>query len=199
MLFRSLSPIVSVNPLNGVRKPGSVGPPVPGVEVKVVGEDRKNLPSGEMGELAVKGHNVMKGYFNREEETRESLEDNWLYTGDMAKIDEDGYIYIVDRKKDLIIVDGMNIYPREVEDLVMEHDSIEECAMVGVPDGRGSELTVLYLKKKENAVIDDNEIRAYLKGQLAQFKIPKRIRFIEELPKTATGKIKKAELRKWKL
>jgi long-chain acyl-CoA synthetase len=193
------SPIVSVNPLNGVRKPGSVGPPVPGVQVKVVGEDRKDLPPGEMGELAVKGHNVMKGYFNRDEETREALEDNWLYTGDMAKIDEDGYIYIVDRKKDLIIVDGMNIYPREVEDLVMEHDSVEECAMIGVPDGRGSELTVLYMKKAEDAVIDDNEIRAYLKGQLAQFKIPKRIRFIEELPKTATGKIKKAELRKWKL
>jgi long-chain acyl-CoA synthetase len=193
------SPIVSVNPLRGVRKPGSVGPPVAGVDVKVIGEDGESLPAGEVGELVVKGHNTMKGYFNREEETREVLKDNWLYTGDMARIDEDGYIFIVDRKKDLIIVDGMNIYPREVEYLVMEHDSVEECAMVGIPDGRGSEITVLFLKKAENAVINDSDIKDYLKERLAQFKIPKRIRFIEEFPKTATGKIKKAELRKWKL
>ena len=193
------SPIVSVNPLRGVRKPGSVGPPVHGVEVKVIGENGESLPSGEVGELAVKGHNTMKGYFNREEETREVLKDNWLYTGDMARIDEDGYIFIVDRKKDLIIVDGMNIYPREVEDFVMEHGSIEECAMVGIADGRGSEITVLYLKNEENSVITDSEIGDYLKERLAKFKIPKRIRFIEEFPKTATGKIRKTELRKWKL
>ncbi|HDH06110.1 MAG TPA: long-chain fatty acid--CoA ligase [Nitrospirae bacterium] len=193
------SPIVAVNPLDGVRKPASVGPPLPGIEVAVIGEDGKKKPAGEIGELIVKGPNVMKGYFNKEEETKAVLKNGWLYTGDMAKIDEDGYIYIVDRKKDVIIIDGMNIYPGEIENFVMKHPSIEECAMVGIPDGRGSEISILFIKKKDNTVVDEREVNNYLKGQIARFKIPKRILFIEEFPKTATGKIKKTELRKWKL
>lgn len=193
------SPVVSVNPFKGARKPSSVGPPVPGVEVAVVGENGAPMPAGEIGELKVRGPNVMKGYFKREEETAEVLKDGWLYTGDLARIDEDGYIYIVDRKKDLIIVDGMNIYPREVEDFVLQHNAIDECAMVGIPDGRGSEISILFLKRAENADVEDEEIRSYLKGNLARYKIPRRIMFIEEFPKTATGKIKKSELRKWKL
>jgi long-chain acyl-CoA synthetase len=193
------SPVVAVNPLKGVRKPASVGPPVPGVEVAVVGEDGRKLPAGETGELIVKGPNVMKGYFNKPEETEAVLRKGWLYTGDMARIDEDGYIYIVDRKKDLIIVDGMNVYPREVEDFILKHSSVEECAMVGIPDGRGSETPILYIKKKDDAVIGETEIRNYLKGKIAQFKNPKKIIFIDEFPKTATGKIKKTELRKHKL
>lgn len=190
------SPVVAVNPLEGVRKPTSVGPPVPGVEVAVVGEDGGKLPAGQTGELIVKGPNIMKGYFNKPEETEEVLRNGWLYTGDMARIDEDGYIYIVDRKKDLIIVDGMNVYPREVEDFVLKNHSVEECAMVGIPDGRGSETPILYIKKKEDAVIGEAEIRNYLKGKIAQFKTPKKILFIDEFPKTATGKIKKTELRR---
>lgn len=190
------SPVVSVNPLKGIRKPSSVGPPIPGVEVAVVGENGKRLPTGMVGELIVKGPNVMKGYFNKEEETRGVLKDGWLYTGDMAKLDEDGYIYIVDRKKDLIIVDGMNIYPREVEDLIIKLPSVEECAMVGIPDGRGSEITILFIKLKEGHLMDEREIRSYLRAHVAQFKIPKRIIFVDEFPKTATGKIKKGELRK---
>lgn len=193
------SPVVSVNPFKGARKPSSVGPPVPGVEVAVVGENGAPMPAGEIGELKVRGPNVMKGYFKREEETAEVLKDGWLHTGDLARIDEDGYIYIVDRKKDLIIVDGMNIYPREVEDFVLQHNAIDECAMVGIPDGRGSEISILFLKRAENADVEDEEIRSYLKGNLARYKIPRRIMFIEEFPKTATGKIKKSELRKWKL
>ncbi|HDH53176.1 MAG TPA: fatty acid--CoA ligase, partial [Nitrospirae bacterium] len=193
------SPVVAVNPLKGARKPGSVGPPLPGIEVAVIGEDGKKMPAGEIGELILKGPNVMKGYFNKEEETRAALKNGWLYTGDMAKIDEDGYIYIVDRKKDLIIIDGMNIYPGEIENFVMKHPSVEECAMVGIPDGRGSEISILFIKKKDNTVIGKREVNNYLKGHIAQFKIPKRIMFIEEFPKTATGKIKKTELRKWKL
>ena len=182
-----------------MRKPASVGLPLPGIEVAVAGEDGRFLPEGEIGELAVKGPNVMKGYFNRKQETETVLKSGWLYTGDMAKIDNDGYIYIVDRKKDLIIVDGMNVYPREVEDFVMRLPYIEECAMAGIRDGKGSEITVLFAKKKENAVIDESEIRNSMKGHLAQFKIPRKIIFVDEFPKTATGKIKKAELRKWKL
>ena len=193
------SPVVSVNPLNGVRKPGSVGPPLPGVEAATVGEDGRLLEKGKTGELIVKGPNVMEGYFNKEKETNETIKDGWLYTGDIAKIDEDGYIYIVDRKKDLIIVDGMNIYPREVEDIVIKHQAVEECAMVGVPDDKGYELPILFIKKKEDAVLSEKETRGHLKGRVAQFKMPKRIIFIEEFPKTATGKIKKTELRKWKV
>ncbi len=190
------SPVVSVNPLKGARKPGSVGPPLPGVEVAVIGEDGERMRAGEIGELIVKGPNVMKGYFNREEETGEVLKDGWLYTGDMAKIDEDGYIYIVDRKKDVIIIDGMNVYPKQVEDFVIKHPLIEECAMVGIPDGRGSEIPVLFLKKADNAAVGENEVRDYLKGHIAQFKMPRRMVFVDQFPKTATGKIKKIELRK---
>lgn len=190
------SPVVAVNPLKGIRKPSSVGPPVPGVEAAIIGEDGNKVPAGTVGELIVKGPNIMKGYFNKEEETWAALRDGWLYTGDMAKIDEDGYIFIVDRKKDMIIVDGMNIYPREVEDIIMGLASVEECAMVGVPDGRGSETPLLYIKKKADADIDEADIRDRLKGRIAQFKIPRKIIFIDEFPKTATGKIKKTELRK---
>jgi long-chain acyl-CoA synthetase len=189
------SPVVAVNPIKGMRKPTSVGPPLPGIEVSVVGEEGETMPVEGIGELIVNGPNVMKGYFNRKEETEAALKGGWLHTGDLAKIDSDGYIYIVDRKKDLIIVDGMNIYPREVEDFVMKHSSVEECAMVGVPDGRGSEKSILLLKKKEDAQLDEKGMRDYLKGNIAQFKIPKRIVFVDEFPKTATGKIKKAELR----
>lgn len=193
------SPVVAVTPLAGIQKRCSVGPPLPGIEVAVVGEDGRRMAVGETGELIAKGPNVMKGYFNKEKETKEVLKEGWLYTGDMAKIDEDGYIYIIDRKKDLIIIDGMNIYPREVEDVVMKHPSVEECAMVGIPDGRGSEISMLFVKKKDNAVLDEKLVRDCLKGHVAQFKIPRRIIFLEEFPKTATGKIKKNELRKWKI
>ncbi len=193
------SPVVAVNPLKGVRKLTSVGPPIPGVKVSVIGEDGQDLPVESPGELKVRGPNVMKGYFNRKEETADALKGGWLHTGDIAKIDADGYIYIVDRKKDLIIADGMNIYPREVEDLIMEHEVVEECAMVGIADGRGSETSVLYVKSREDTHLNENDLRNHIKGRLARFKIPRRIIFIDEFPKTATGKIKKAELRLRKL
>lgn len=193
------SPVVAVNRPAGIRKPMSVGPPLPGIKVSVIAEDGTRLSSGETGELIVEGPNVMKGYFNKEEETNAVLNGSWLHTGDMARIDQEGHIFIVDRKKDLIIVDGMNIYPREVEDLVCRHPYVEECAMVGIPDGKGSEMTCLYVKQKEGASVDGSEVRAHMKGNIARFKIPRRIKFIEEFPKTATGKIIKAELRKLKL
>ncbi len=193
------SPVVAVNPIDGIRKTGSVGPPLPGIETAVAGEDGRILPAGEVGELIVRGPNVMKGYFNKDSETGEVLKDGWLYTGDMAKIDADGYIFIVDRKKDLIIVDGMNIYPREVEDVIIKHPLIEECAMVGASTGKGSEIPVLFIKKKDNADIKEKEIRSYLKGQIANFKMPRRVIFVDEFPKTATGKIKKTELRKYNI
>lgn len=189
------SPVVSVNPLYGIRKPNSVGLPLPGIDVAVVGEDGRFLGKGEIGELILRGPNVMKGYFRRDEETASVLKDGWLYTGDMARIDEDGYIYIVDRKKDLIIIDGMNVYPREVEDIVVKHPAVEECAMVGIPDGRGSETPILFIKKKENTLLTEEEIREHMRGKVASFKTPRRIIFVEEFPKTATGKIKKTDLK----
>ncbi len=193
------SPVVSVNPLKGTRKPSSVGPPVQGVEAAAVDGEGNRVRTDEVGELIIRGPNVMKGYYNKQAETDEVLKDGWLYTGDMAKIDKDGYIYIVDRKKDLIIVDGMNIYPREVEDIVMELHSIEECAMVGVADGRGSEISVLYLKCAEDATVDKTDVEGYLKERVARFKMPRRIKVIDDFPKTATGKIRKNELRKWEI
>lgn len=193
------SPVVSVNPIEGVRKPASVGLPLPGVEVAVIGDKGGRVPAGEIGELIVRGPNIMKGYFHKEAETRDVLKDGWLHTGDMARIDEEGYIYIVDRKKDLIIVDGMNVYPREVEDLINRHPLVEECAMIGIPDGKGSELTVIFLKKKDDSFVDEDELRGYIKGSLARYKVPRRFVFVDEFPKTATGKIKKIELKKWKI
>jgi len=193
------SPVVAVNPLYGRRKPSSVGPPIPGVEAALVDDEGRRIHSGERGELIIRGDNVMRGYYNMQQETRDVLRGGWLYTGDVAKIDEEGYIYIVDRKKDMIIVDGMNIYPREVEDVVVRTWEVEECAMVGIPDGRGSEITVLFVKKRDGASIDDHGIRKILKGVVATYKIPKRIVFIDEFPKTATGKIKKTDLRSWQL
>ena len=171
---------------------------MPGIDAVVIGDDGERVPAGETGELIIRGPNIMKGYFNKEAETADVLKDGWLHTGDMAKIDEDGYIYIIDRKKDLVIVDGMNVYPREVEDLVNRHPLIEESAMVGLSDGMGSERTVIFLKKKEGSSVDEDEVRGFIKGNLARYKIPRRMVFIEEFPKTATGKIRKVELKKWK-
>jgi long-chain acyl-CoA synthetase len=192
------SPVVAVNPLKGRRKPGSVGPPLPGIQVATIDDEGKKNDPDSVGELVVKGPGVMKGYFNMKGETEKALKDSWLHTGDMARIDRDGYIYIVDRKKDMIIIDGMNIYPREVEDVVLKHPPVDECAMVGVPDGRGSEIPILFVKRKENTSLDENEIMSHLKKHIARFKIPRRIVFLEDFPKTATGKIKKNDLRSWK-
>jgi long-chain acyl-CoA synthetase len=192
------SPVVAVNPLMGVRKPSSVGTPLPGINVEVVGEDGGKISAGETGELIVKGPNVMKGYYNKRAETEEVIRDGWLHTGDMARIDKDGFIYIVDRKKDLVIVNGMNVYPREIEDTINQHPLVEDSAMVGVSDGRGSEVTILFIKKNVDVSLSDKELIEYMKGKIARFKIPGRIIFVDEFPRTATGKIKKNELRMWK-
>ncbi|UCD34580.1 MAG: long-chain fatty acid--CoA ligase [Nitrospiraceae bacterium] len=193
------SPVVAVNPLRGPRKPASVGLPLPGIEVSIIDEEGNTLGAGDTGELLVKGPNVMQGYYNLKEETEAALKGGWLHTGDMARMDDDGYLFIVDRKKDLIIVDGMNVYPRQVEDMVMKHPSVEECAMVGIPDGRGSETPVLFIKTREGVHAEEDEILRHLRGHVARFKMPRRIFSIDEFPKTATGKIRKPELRKWSI
>ncbi len=188
------SPVVSVN-LPHKQKPLSVGPAIPGVEVKIVDEDMVELPRGEVGEIIIKGDNVMMGYLNRPEATSETIINGWLKTGDLGKMDEEGFIYIVDRKKDLIISKGINIYPREIEEVLINYPSIKNAAVIGVKDEKGVEVPVAYLELEEGKSVDESEVRKYLKENLANFKIPKSIYVVKELPKNATGKVLKRVLR----
>lgn len=191
------SPVVCVNPLgHGKRRPGTVGIPLPGIRVKVVDENGNEVPPDFEGELIVNGPNVMKGYLNRIEGTADTIKDGWLYTGDIATIDKDGYVKIVDRKKDMIIVDGLNIYPSEVEACLHRHPDIEECAMVGISPGEGKEVPVMFVVKREESLLNGKDIKAFLAKHIAKYKVPKRIIFVEDLPRNPTGKVLKKELRK---
>jgi long-chain acyl-CoA synthetase len=189
------SPVVSVNPRYKARKAGSVGLPLPNVQVKVVDAELREVPKGETGELAVKGDNVMVGYYNLPEETKKTIVDGWLLTGDIARIDEDGYIYIVDRKKDMLLVRGINVYPREIEEVLYAHPKILECAVIGVPDESKGEVPKTIIVLKEHETLTEKEVREYCKEHLASYKIPKIIEFRPSLPKTSTGKIMKRSLR----
>lgn len=189
------SPAVCFNPLDGVQKEGSIGRPVPYIQCKVVDENDKELPVGEVGELIAKGENVMIGYFNQEEETRKTLRNGWLHTGDLVKKDEEGYIYIVDRKKDLIIVSGMNVYPREIEEVLYRHPKVKEAAVVGIDDKLRGEYIKAFIVLKEEETCTQKEISNYLKAHIARYKIPRSIEFIQELPKNSTGKIQKQALK----
>ncbi|USK68550.1 long-chain-fatty-acid--CoA ligase [Peribacillus asahii] len=188
------SPLVAINPLKGTCKPGSIGIDIPGVQSKVVDEFGKELPRGEVGELVVQGPNVMRGYLNMPEATAEALIDGWLYTGDLARMDEEGYIYIVDRKKDIIIVGGYNVYPREVEEVLYQHPSIVEASVVGVPDeGYGESVKAYVVVKDKQLTIDD--ILHFCQDKLVKYKLPRQVEFLKELPKNSTGKILRRELR----
>lgn len=189
------SPVVSVNMMDW-QKPLSVGKPLKDVQVKIVDENEVELPIGQVGELIVKGPNVMKGYWNMPGLTDITLRNGWLFTGDLAKLDEDGFIYIVDRKKDLIIVKGINVYPREIEELLHKHEAIEIAAVIGLPDVKNGEIPVAYVKPKSGNTLTEKDIKAYLRGSLAHFKIPKQINICDDLPMTATGKVLKRELKK---
>src|SRR4051794_40141547 len=188
------SPVASFNHPDRERKPGSIGTPIEGVEMKVVDDDGQDVPQGEVGEIVIKGHNVMKGYWNQDEATRDAIKDGWFHTGDMATVDEDGYFFIVDRKKEMILRGGYNVYPREVEEVLYEHPAVAEAAVVGVPDDKmGEEVgAAVVLKKGEEASADD--LRAFVKEQVAGYKYPRKIWFVDELPKGPTGKILKREV-----
>jgi len=188
------SPVCSVNPINEPPKIGSIGCPLKGIEMKVVDEQGNEVAREVVGELAVYGDNVMKGYLGLPEETEKSIRNGWLHTGDMAKQDEEGYFYIVDRKKEMIIVAGENVYPREVEEVLYQHPDIAEAAVIGIPDKLRGEVPKAFVKLKENAKTDQKSILAFCKERLAQFKLPKTIQIIETFPKNATGKILKKEL-----
>ncbi len=189
------SPVVSVNRLEK-QKVNSVGLPLYGYQVKVVDDELKELPIGEVGELIVKGDCVMMGYYKKPELTQEAIEGEWLRTGDIARLDEDGFIYIVDRKKDIIISKGINIYPREIEDLILQFEEVDSAAVIGVKDDNLDEVVVAYVCLKEGAKLNAQEIQKHLKKHLANYKIPKNIIFKDELPKNATGKVLKKDLKK---
>jgi long-chain acyl-CoA synthetase len=188
------SPVASFNHPDRERKPGSIGTPIEGVEMKLVDDQDGDVPTGEVGEIVVRGHNVMKGYWNRADATTEVMGGGWFHTGDMAKVDEDGYFYIVDRKKDMIIRGGFNVYPREVEEVIYEHPAVAECAVVGIPDDTMGEEVGAAVCLKEGEQASEEELRDYVREQIASYKYPRRIWFVDELPKGPTGKILKREI-----
>lgn len=189
------SPVTCFNPLDRPRKPGSIGTSIMNVENKVVNEMGEEVAPGEVGELIVRGPNVMAGYYKMPEETAATIKDGWLYTGDLARMDEDGYFYIVDRKKDLILVGGYNVYPREVEEVLYNHPDVVEVAVLGVPDANFGEAVMCYVVSK-NPDLTEEQLMEYSRKHLAKYKVPNAIEFLEELPKNTTGKILRRALKK---
>ena len=190
------SPVVSFNPIRGVQKAGSVGLPLPDVEVKIFDDHNRELPPGQVGEIAVRGPNVMRGYYNHPEETAAVLRDNWLHTGDMGKKDEDGYIFIVDRRKEMLLVRGMNVYPREIEEVLYQFPNVREAAVVPKPDEKRGEVPIAFVSPVAGAKLEPNEILRFCRDRLADYKIPREVFIVKALPRTATGKIAKLELKK---
>jgi len=183
------SPMISFNSPMRERKAGSIGLPLPGVEMKIIDESGSEVRAGQVGEIIVQGSNVMKGYLNRPEATKEVLIDGWLHTGDLALLHENGYGYIVERKKEVIVKSGFNVYPREVEKFLVGHPKIKEAAVVGVPDAAYGEEIHAFLVLKEGEEADQDEILNYIKERIATYKCPKIVHFIPELPKGPTGRV----------
>jgi long-chain acyl-CoA synthetase len=179
------------------RKVLSIGKPIWGVEVRVVDENDQPLEPGEenVGEIVIRGHNIMKGYYNKPEATAEAFKGGWFHSGDLAYMDKDGYFFIVDRKKDLVIRGGYNVYPREIEEVLFEHPAVAEAAVIGKPDEKLGEEVLAFVALKPGASAEPDEIIAFAKERLAAYKYPREVRIVDELPKGATGKILKKELR----
>jgi long-chain acyl-CoA synthetase len=190
------SPVVSFNPIRGVRKAGSVGLPLPDIEVKIFDDHEHELPTGEVGEIAVRGPNVMRGYYNHPEETAATLRDKWLHTGDMGRKDDDGYIFIVDRRKEMLLVRGMNVYPREIEEVLHQFPNVREVAVLAKPDEKRGEVPIAFVSAVNGAKLEPSEILRFCRDRLADYKVPREVRVVESLPRTATGKIAKLELKK---
>jgi long-chain acyl-CoA synthetase len=190
------SPVVTKNPFRGVRKPGSIGLPIPNVEVSIQDDAGKLLGANETGEVCVRGGNVMLGYWNQPAETAKAMRDDWLLTGDIGHRDADGYYFITDRKKDMLLVNGINVYPREVEEVIYQFPGVKETAVIGIPDPRKGEQPLAYVAAADGATLDEKALHQFLRSKLADYKVPKRIIFVPALPRNATGKILKTELRK---
>ena len=189
------APVVTAHNKNIEIKPGSVGIPIPGVEIKIVDDLGEEVPAGDVGELIVRGDNVTPGYYQNEEESKKVLQNGWLHTGDMARVDDEGYLYIVDRKKDLIIRGGFNVYPRDIEELLNGHEKVSEAAVVGVPDERMGEEMVACIVKKPGSTVTEEELIRFCQEHLAKNKTPRRVVFMDSLPRNGVGKILKTHLR----
>lgn len=191
------SPVVSANPLVGLNKPGSIGLPFPGTIVEIIDPDDKKTPValGERGELCVRGPQVMKGYWNKPEETENVLRGGLLYTGDVAIMDEDGYLFIVDRIKDMIITNGYNVYPRNVEEAIYQHDSVEECIVAGIPDEGRGEIVKAWIKLKEGEKLSVEALKEFLSHRIAPMEMPRQVEFRDKpLPKTMIGKLSRKDI-----
>jgi long-chain acyl-CoA synthetase len=188
------SPVACSNHPEKERKPGSIGTPIEGVEMQVVDENDQPVEQGEVGEIVIRGHNIMKGYWERPEATEEAMRGGWFHSGDMARTDEDGYFYIVDRKKDLIIRGGYNVYPREVEEVLYEHPKIREAAVVGVPHDEWGEEIGAAVVLHDGEELSPEEVSAFVKDRIAAYKYPRLVWFLDDLPKGPTGKILKREI-----
>ena len=189
------SPVVSLNPLRGPWKAGSIGVPIPGVELTVQDDDGNLLPPGATGELCVRGGNVMQGYWNQPEETAKALRAGWLLTGDIGHQADDGYFHITDRKKDMLLVNGINVYPREVEEIIYQFPGVKEAAVIGVRDERRGEQPLAFVAAVDGATVDEKALLHFLRERLADYKVPRRVVFLPALPHGATGKVLKTALR----
>ncbi|PWU20266.1 MAG: long-chain fatty acid--CoA ligase [Verrucomicrobia bacterium] len=189
------SPVVTKNPLDGRRKAGSIGLPIPNVEVSIQDDSGRELGAGATGELCVRGPNVMLGYWNRPEETAKVMRNGWLVTGDIGHRDADGYYYITDRKKDMLLVNGINVYPREIEEVLYRFPGIKEAAVIGKPDPRKGEQPVAFVALENGAPLDEKALLDFVREKLADYKVPRKVVVLPALPRTATGKVLKTELR----
>ncbi len=188
------SPVITVNPVDGTARLGSIGIPVPSTIVRIVDEAGNVLPAGERGELQAKGPQIMKGYYNKFQETENTLRDGWLCTGDIAVMEADGYFKIVDRKKDMILVSGFNVYPNEIEDVISNHPKVNELAAIGIPHEKSGEVVKVFIVKKDNSLTKE-EVIAYCRENLTGYKVPKEVVFVDDLPKSTVGKIIRRHLR----
>ena len=183
------SPVASFNHPHAERKPGSIGTPIAGVEMRLVDDDGKDVTAAEVGEIAIRGENVMKGYWQRAEETQKAIPDGWFRTGDLARVDEEGYFFIVDRKKEMIIRGGYNVYPREIEEALYEHPAVAEVACIGIAHPELGEEVAAAVALKPGAAAEVDELRAFVKKRVAAYKYPRHLWLVEALPKGPTGKI----------
>ncbi len=191
------SPVVSFTPIRGPWKAGSIGVPIPGVEVSIQNDAGEMLPSNQTGELCVRGANVMLGYWNQPAATSEVMRGGWLLTGDIGYADPDGYFYITDRKKDMLLVNGINVYPREIEEVLYQFPGVKEAAVIGIPDSRKGEQPLAFVAGHDGVPLEEKALLDYLRERLADYKMPRKVVFMAALPRSATSKILKTELRNW--
>jgi long-chain acyl-CoA synthetase len=190
------SPLITLMTLKDAnRKRDSIGIPVRGAEIKIVDEDGSEVPTGEAGEIIVRGPMVMKGYFDQPKETNKVIKDGWFYTGDLGCFDDEGFIYHLGRSKDIVITGGLNVYPAEVENVLLKHNDVMEAAVIGAPDEKRGEILQAYVVKREGSSVTDKELMKFCREHLADFKVPRELTFIKQIPLLGVGKVDKVALR----